>query len=104
MQGFSTISICGLPEAVQKSKESIHQIIHTCDPNAKQGDAPSQNPPWEAVEEFMDVDQQLVGLLIGSKGATIHRLQQDTGAKIQVEQIRYFVLSNTNLDVQTAIQ
>ena len=84
MQGFSTISICGLPEPVEKSKQSIHQIIHTCDPNAKAGNAKLENPPWEAIEEFMDVDQTLVGLLIGSKGATIHRLQQDTGAKIQV--------------------
>ena len=33
----------------------------------------------------MPVDPSLVGLVIGAKGATIHRLQQESRCKIQVD-------------------
>lgn len=68
------VTVKGTPEAVEKAKESIHQVLET------------EGPAEGEVNKMIPCPPGIVGRIIGRGGETIRSLQQASGAHIMVDQ------------------
>jgi len=66
------VAISGTPEAVRKAKSLILLLTGAGDD--------------EAEKRVLSVPQAVVGLIVGKAGASIKAIQEETGAKVQIDQ------------------
>jgi rRNA processing protein Krr1/Pno1 len=78
-QGYSTIKISGDPENRQNAKDLIVSKV------AKVGGICTGAGMGEAFDE-VEVEQRLVGWLLGKSGQVTKEMEQKTGARIKVDQ------------------
>ncbi|CAE7939423.1 FUBP1, partial [Symbiodinium sp. KB8] len=88
------VKLQGTPEAVKKARELILELLK-----------PLREKHSES--EFVDISQGQIGKVIGLKGARVHELEAQTGAKIDIdynrEPCRVYLTGNPD-NVQTAKQ
>merc|ERR1712100_631395 len=75
----SSVEICGSGEAVDKAMALIAELLESTD----KLDA---GIPDSSAFEVLEVPKARIGRVIGNKGATISKLQADSGAKLDVIQ------------------
>ena len=73
------VSIRGTPEAIEKAKEVIKEMVRTGRP-----DIIHQMQMSREGFETIAIEKSLIGLIVGNKGATISELQRRTGTKIHI--------------------
>lgn len=81
-KGAGTIYFSGAPESIERAKELVQSLIDEI--SEPQTAAPKQEDEEENVVQTIDVQAHEVGRIIGKKGETIMKLQDDTGCKIDV--------------------
>lgn len=73
------VSIRGTPEAIEKAKEVIKVMTRT-----GSSDILRQMQTSRDGFETIAIEKSLIGLIVGSKGATISELQRRTGTTIHI--------------------
>jgi far upstream element-binding protein len=76
--------ISGNPEAVEKAKRMIRDIVDKT-PTGSMQDAKDQIDINDPNTEVLEFPASVTGRLIGSKGVKIHELRNTSGAKVQIE-------------------
>ncbi|CAJ1337002.1 unnamed protein product [Effrenium voratum] len=66
------VKLQGPPEAVQKAKELIHELLKPLSER-------------HAGAQFVDISQGQIGKIIGAKGARVQEIELQTGVKIDVD-------------------
>jgi far upstream element-binding protein len=76
------LQLVGDPKAIQSAADMVRIILK----DGPQAAHPNAMAGGEHVTEFMDIDQQFVGRIIGAQGGNIKDIQARTGARVQVKQ------------------
>lgn len=94
-QGYSSVLICGSAATVQAAAEHMNTSLARAAAASNPGDtgalgpflldSPPQRPVDDLVEE-LQVEQQLVGWLLGKGGAVVREIEHTTGCKISINQ------------------
>jgi far upstream element-binding protein len=93
VNGLRPVNLIGSPQAAQKAKDFIMEIVESDTRGPQQNDsapqqqyqAPSMHEPSKN-SETIRVPSDAVGMIIGKGGETIRDMQNSTGCKINVSQ------------------